>query len=125
MNLQELWAKVGNTSSDDWNKMEFALGSGHHSLAVFLDDVDVSIAYGRVVVEDFSEPWVTNFASPSANSIVVDLRYRGQVVDSTVFVSVDDGRYLLPMPKPEGGAFFVSNSQLPFAALMFDLNPPG
>lgn len=146
MELHDLILTVESSSSDEWHRMDHHTLHGwewgdrningemypyiepktHHNLAVFKKDVDVSIVFGADVIKDFAEPWVQAFPDPKASSILVVLRYRGQVVFEWVFVVVDGGRYLLPLPKPLGnGQYQFAQDKLPFARLMFALYGQG
>jgi hypothetical protein len=137
MTLDELIAVVSGSSVDDWltlnihtthgwehgstNGQPYTRPSEHDRLSIYRQNVDVSIAFGATVSESFQESWVTKFPNDSASSQAVWLRYRGSVVNEWVGVSVDGGRYFLPMPEPSGDTYSVSRSQLPFASLMFSL----
>jgi len=140
---------VAGSSADDWCKLGVRTAYGgetdiengwehgaesaqqslrpreHHNLAVYKPDIDISLAFGATVCAPFQEPWVENFQGAPASSRAVYLRYRGTVVNEWLGVSVDGGRYFLPMPQMNNGSFEVSRADLPLARLMFDLDSPG
>jgi hypothetical protein len=138
MRLDDLIAIVENSSINDWQKLDVHTTYGwewgqkqgqnylepktHSKLAVFNADVDISLAMDATVTEDFAESWTQKFASPKASSVAIWLRYRGAVVHEWVYVVVDGGRYLLPMPAPDSaGGYQIPNADLKIAQLFFDL----
>ena len=146
MTLSDLLLTVESSSADEWHKIEHETPYGwewgdknvdgkmypyieprsNHGLAVFKKDVDITLVYGADVTKDFSEPWTEQFPDTSAHSVSVGLQYRGQLVYEWVFVVVDGGRYLLPMPERLGqDQFQLSTAKLPLARLMFALYGPG
>jgi len=145
MKLDDLLLTVESSSHDEWHKMDHFTLHGwesgeravsgqqhpylepkwHHKLAILKSDIDVSIAFGADVVEDFGETWTANFPNPKASSILVVLRYKGAVVYEWTFVVVDGGRYLLPLPELNNGQYEVTTASLPFARLMFGLYGQG
>jgi hypothetical protein len=141
MTLDELLQMVESSDASGWHKFEVGTVYGweygqkggqnylepktHDVLAVYRNDIDISLVFAATVNEDFAEPWCQKFPSAKAQSVAVWLRYRGQLVYERVCVVVDGGRYLLPMPEHVGGTFQVHQSQLPIARLLFDLFRPG
>jgi hypothetical protein len=136
--LDSLLEQVEMSSSDDWHKLDYHTPylpycggqnvlDTHYHLAVFRPDVDISLAFGATVNSDFHEPWVESFPDPHATSVAVVLRYRGTPVYEWTFVTVDGGRYLVPMPQPPNaeGKYQISAGKLSFARLMFDLYGSG
>lgn len=138
MRLDDLIAIVESSSSNDWQKLDVHTIYGwewgqkqgqnylepktHSKLAVYKSDIDVSFAMDAIVTEDFVENWTKKFASSKASSVAIWLRYRGAVVHEWVYVVVDGGRYLLPMPELDGsGGFQISQAGLRIPQLLFDL----
>jgi hypothetical protein len=52
--------------------------------------------------EDFEEEWTTKPPDKRASRSTVDLRINGATVRSLDFISLDGGRYFLPMPRKKG-----------------------
>lgn len=134
MTLDELLGRVRTSSSDDWHKFVYRTPyvpyCGEYVdtncyLAIFKPDIDISLAYGAAIQPNFEEPWVMQFPDPHATSEAVVLRYQGTpVYECRNFVTVDGGRYLLPMPEvpsAKGGKYQISDDRLSFARLMFNL----
>lgn len=120
MKLEELRELVADTSPDDWH----ALGSGttfltgfaqgaeldqwrlwtdaHHGRASLRSNLDVGLAWGlpweTSASENFSEPWVKHFPDAKATASYADVLWRGQPVIREPYVTVDGGRYDLPLP---------------------------
>jgi hypothetical protein len=141
MKLDDLIATVEKSMPDQWHKMEsqtlYGWASGtmgeypyieaktFDTLCVYKPDVDVSLAIGATVNETFEESWNKRFPDPIGRSLVVRLLYRGSPIYEWVFVSVDGGRYLLPMPERVGDDNFgVKKENLPLARLFFQLYGP-
>jgi hypothetical protein len=137
MTLSDLINTVGSSSLGDWHRMELPTVYGwewgrkqgqnylepktHSKLAVYKPDVDISLAMDATVNEDFAESWTQKFSDPKASSVAICLRYRGSIVFEWVYVSVDGGRYLLPMPKPVAGGYEVQKADLQIAQIFFEL----
>lgn len=115
----------GNKRVDDGPLTPYLEPVNHDYLAVYKPDVDISLAFGANVCKDFQEPWVRGFPDSHASSVVVELRYRGSPVYEEVFVVVDGGRNLLPMPKPRENEFVLPRSRLAMARLMYGVFPSG
>jgi len=137
MTLDTILEQVENSSSDDWHKFSYPtpyfpfpehgdLPDWHRTLTVFKPDIDISLAFGVTLNATFQEPWVEQFSDPHATSVIVVLRYRGVPVYEWTFVTVDGGRYYVPLPEPpKEGKYQISADRLPFARLMFDLSGRG
>jgi hypothetical protein len=116
MTIDELRERVAGSRRDDWQGLEgpvllhtFFMVSGggepehishdaHHSRAVLRDDLDVGLAWGLTWEEDFTEPWTELFANKKAKGHFADLLWRGQPVIRERYVTVDGGRYKIPLP---------------------------
>jgi hypothetical protein len=88
--------------------------SSHTNVIAYIPDVSVTVAYGLKWMDDFREPWVTQFPDPKATSSFADVFYNGALVFRTEYVTVDGGRTMLPLPRsrtslaiPESQAQFV------------------
>ena len=141
MRLAELLKTVEESTADSWHKMDahplhgWAYGENrgvpyvrpidHNNLAVFRDDVDITLAWGASDEDDsdLTEPWTKKFADPSARIFYVDLRYRGAPVYEWLFVLVDGARYSIPLPERSAkGGFHVMRTDLKFGDLLFSLS---
>lgn len=142
MTFDDLLLTVQSSSVDEWHKFDhntvYNWGwdedengrrlyspKTHEQLAIYRKDVDISIAFGATINEEFTEDWTQEFPKTDAESIAVELRYRGQPVFEWVFVLVDEARYLLPLPERIGEGFTFPKHKLPFARLMFGLHGTG
>lgn len=135
MTLSEILETVYSSSAGDWEKLggitfytwvwggkDGLVPRYHDQLAVYTNDIDISLAFGGLVVGEFRDPWaVENFSSGEASSIAIWLRYRGEVVKESVGVVVDGERYLVPLPQYTQDGYMVVENQLPLARLLFDL----
>lgn len=141
MKLDELLTTVTRSYANEWHDIEHQVHYGweygekniaggmypylepnqHSNVAILKDDVDISLAFGAVINADFVEPWTQKFPDEKGTSIAVELRYRGQVVYDWVFVFVDGGRFLMPIPKRDGKEFSITKDEFTFASLMFDI----
>lgn len=74
--------------------------TGHHTLAIYKGDIDISLAWGATHRDDYGAPWMPKslFPDPSISSIYIDLRYRGQVVQNWIMIYLDGSRILIPRP---------------------------
>ncbi|HZZ27124.1 MAG TPA: hypothetical protein VFE46_03880, partial [Pirellulales bacterium] len=141
MTLNELIELIENSSANHWDKFEYPTvhswdhGSrredgqmhpyiepnAHTMLAVYAEDIDITLAYGGTKKEEFSEPWTERFSDPSASSVSVTAQYRGQPVHQWTFVTVDGGKFMVPLPQRDDDGFYIDGRQLPMANLMFGL----
>ncbi|WP_288983292.1 hypothetical protein [uncultured Treponema sp.] len=124
MNLEEYEKLIVDTSEDDWTRIScWGAGSGpsyynrfdvwstlsgklenmkvdsHSEYYSLKRNLLVSIACGIDSNEDFKEEWANKFMDSHASSHFVDFFYSGVLVYRDIYVSVDGGRALLPLPK--------------------------
>jgi len=90
------------STSDDWQRVPFGneQSGGLEARAVLNDDVELSLAWGFTLNRDFKEEWANSFPDSSAASHLVDVTYGGTLVDRMIYVSVDGGRVMIPLPEP-------------------------
>jgi hypothetical protein len=116
MTLDELRELVTGTQTHDWHELSsgpvffdgFGQGSengewrlftdSHHGRAVLKANLDVGLAWGLTWRERFEEPWTQNFADTSATGHYADVLWRGSPVIRELYVTVDGGRYAIPLP---------------------------
>lgn len=80
----------------------------HHSVAVYIPDVSITMAWGLKWAEDFEGHWCKNFPDPKANGGFLDVFFNNALVYRALYVWVD-GIYL-PLPqRTEEGNFKVTN----------------
>lgn len=121
MTLKEYENLIVNTDKNDWTEIgygplylnEFGVwtkGSGefdnikihsHHSYMSLKKNLLVSVAWGLKQNNNFREDWANGFPDPQASSGLVDFFYSGILVYRDIYVSVDGGRAVLPLPKIE------------------------
>ena len=90
MKLIDFLATIESSSPQEWQ----CIGE----LRVLKNDVRISFLRDEDVVSDFKEPWANKFPDSYAVSISVKYRFNGAVVYEDIFVTVDGGRCILPMP---------------------------
>ena len=124
MQLSEILGIVAGSSVRDWEHVSFAPGT-HSNLAVYEPDVDITIAWGAE-----HRRWVkeASFPDESASAFDVDVRYRGTIVTSWIYVSLDGGRHCVPLPGPELGdsseslvGHSLSQNQMAYGELIYAL----
>ena len=68
-------------------------------LYVYHQDIKLCL---KIIRDDhhraFVEPWVSNYPNPSATKFIVKLKYEGVSIKDFWCVSVDGGRYYIPLP---------------------------
>ena len=83
-----------------WSKREL---SGRHGSKTVWSSVEeptytIEDTY-EVANKNFSEPWTTGFPDPHTESRWVDLKISGETIEQLLFVSLDGGRYFVPVPR--------------------------
>lgn len=103
--------------------------------ASYQPNLAVGLAWGLDLTPDredgWWEPWVEKFSDKEASAHFIDLLYSGTLVDRRVYVSVDGGRCMLPVPRkdyaedtPTGGqvtAYWISRRAYAFFRLIDSL----
>ena len=69
----------------------------HHSIAVYRQDISISLAWGLENHDSFNEDYATRFADSSASTAWLDLFYSGSLIKRELYVIVDGGRAFLPL----------------------------
>jgi|SRR5580658_585309 hypothetical protein len=113
MNLRELLALIIKSSREDWNFIagtsfhsQFGIEGpppalhaySHHSLAVYVPDVAISMEWGIEWRENYQAAWVEKFPDPHATAVYLDVFFNHALVHRVPFVSVDGGNVKLPLP---------------------------
>ena len=120
MELNELREIIIQTNDDFWHQLEIGpfyhdriyvagdldfegTSHSHYERAVLISDVDISLEWGMDADgrEKESHAWAdaASFPDPTIRSQVVDVFYRGALVDRTSVISVDGGRAYVPQYK--------------------------
>ncbi len=128
MRLDEIRKLVTESQPEDWHKMTVGgtaapsykqtlvthkindepaetVAEEHGYLAVYKEDVDLSIAWG--LEEDgyygdrkeYVFPFLDNFANKGVRKITLDVFWAGNLVDRHTLLSVDGWRAYLPIPE--------------------------
>lgn len=145
VDLYTLRNKIIESTRGDWNKItcwgagsgpsyRYSLSSeqtdngietearGHANLAILIDDVDISIAWGFDPDDyfghhspdyDFSD-FIPQLPDKSFSRIYADVFYRGSLVDRELLVVADCGRYYVPIP----------NTKYPHQKTPMDISQP-
>jgi len=66
---------------------------------VYLPNSDIRLELQPNLDERFSEPWASQFLSPTAIRVHVDLYYSACLIERYHFLSIEEGRLLVPIPK--------------------------
>jgi hypothetical protein len=113
MDLRELLALIIKSSREDWNLIagetfhsQFGIEGppptlhaySHHSVAVYIPNVSISMEWGITWRERYEAEWVITFPDPHATGIYLDIFFNHALVDRVPFVSVDGGNIKLPLP---------------------------
>lgn len=123
MKLEELIKTILNSEKDQWNMIScWGYGSGpsyknkfeffnvyngqenvlwvdsHSNICIFKEDIDITMAFGITLNEDFIAEWANQFDDPRAYSKIIDIFYRGVLVFRETYLVVDGGRCELPIP---------------------------
>lgn len=61
------------------------------------DNPDISLWKIRTD-EAFSESWMNQYTDTTGKRLLIELRYRNTPVEEFVFVVVDGGRHIVPLP---------------------------
>ncbi|AYQ56376.1 hypothetical protein MS2017_0642 [Bathymodiolus thermophilus thioautotrophic gill symbiont] len=119
MTLDEYKKLIVETSTEDWINIPCGAGSGssyrdaikgggefnnieidsHGEVLSLKKDLLVSVAWGMTHNDDFVEKWANLFPSSHASSSFVDFFYANQLVYRDIYVAVDGGRCLIPLPE--------------------------
>ena len=90
----------------------------HHSVATFIPDASITMAWGISVVDDFKEPWANKFPDQHASSALADVFYNGALVYRTFYILVDGAQCKLPLPDSREMPGGVSESYGRFVHLL-------
>ena len=93
-NMFTMWGSGGN------KRTNIDIES-HSAIATFKKDLNISLAWGITVNDDFQEDWANSNADPKASSHLIDFFFGSTLVTRQYYVSVDGGRAMLPIPKIE------------------------
>ena len=107
-----LVTKLG--ASGDW-KLEV---ESHSHVAIYTDDLSISIAWGMTKDEKVVENWLSTFPDSSGRSFFIDFFFNSTLVYRDVAVSVDGGRVDLPFPRHEKGQLVVPEPCVTFFRLL-------
>jgi hypothetical protein len=104
MTLPELWAIVLESSRQDWHFIETnpSHHGAHHSVAVYIPDVSITIAWGAKWKEDYQAEWCKKFSSPSAYGGFADVFFNNALVSRAPYVWVDGIFFPNPLPGDKG-----------------------
>jgi hypothetical protein len=91
-----------STGPEQWRLEE----DSHGTVAVYMPDVDLTIAYGMELypaVRDREFDWSINFHDISVQLCFTDIFWSGSLVDRVIYALVDGARGVLPFGQgPEG-----------------------
>jgi hypothetical protein len=120
MTLQEYFDRLLKTGREDWTVIAcWGASSGpsyrerieaegthvqveaHSTVASLKSDLQVSLAWGFPHMRNFEEEWANSFPDRKASSHFLDFLFNGVLVFREVYVAVDGGRCMLPLPDPQ------------------------
>jgi hypothetical protein len=107
---------IATSTPDDWTRVEAQLPLLHDiaitdtaagrvevqrvsSVNAYKPNLAIAVGVGARCVEDFQEPWATGFPDTHAHSFWVLFFFNGMPIDNDIYVSVDGGRCVLPIPR--------------------------
>ncbi|HPA47725.1 MAG TPA: hypothetical protein PK395_18325 [bacterium] len=117
MNLSEYEQIIVDSAREDWTKIVCESGTGpsylnstqiptdgypveSHSMRASLKrDLSIGFAWGLTLNPNFEPPWAKKFIHPTASVVLIDFFYNENLVFRDCYVSVDEGRCLLPQPE--------------------------
>lgn len=122
MNLRQVVGRIVGSSREDWHLIADAPSyrdhlqfyemyegqpnvlhvAAHPSVAVYIPDVSITMAWGLKWLEDFKEDWCKNFPNSKANGGFVDVFFNNALVYRTAYVWVDGIHF--PLPRHTQGA---------------------
>lgn len=100
MELTTIESVVLGSVADDWEQFDPpGLGDeDHHDLrATYRPDIALELWWGRTIHE-IVDSWTSNFPDRGATSFYLEATYGGSLVIQETVVTVDGGRYYLPLP---------------------------
>ncbi|HIF9299408.1 TPA: hypothetical protein ACX6QU_003366 [Photobacterium damselae] len=91
-NAISVWTK----SSGEFHNIEV---ESHAEVYSLKSDLRISVSIGITHNDDFVESWANQFTDSKASSSFVDFFFCNQLVYRDIYVAVDGGRCMLPLPK--------------------------
>jgi hypothetical protein len=76
--------------------------AAHHSVAAYIPDVSVTMAWGLKWNQDFKEDWCKQFPDPKAHGCFLDVFFNNALVFRTAYVWVDGITFPLPRRTKDG-----------------------
>jgi hypothetical protein len=118
----EMIRLVLSSETCDWEVLGISSEreNDHSSRAVFKPELSISLCWGRRHGDTFEEEWTTKFIGKEAVTEYAELFFNGGLVFRELYVCVDAGKGILPMPKLSDHA--VPAQQLRFASLLHGLS---
>lgn len=115
MRLEELIQIISESSSEDWNVMEYntllsnvttddnnvVYADYHTNRAAYRPNVSIGLAWGLNHNTDFHEQWANCHPDINASSHYLDTFYNGMLVERIIYVVIDGGRSYMPLPHRE------------------------
>src|SRR5262245_11182113 len=95
----------------------------HSYLAVYKNDLSLSLAWGLPSRAPVAEEWVAGLAEQSASSVLVDFFYGPSLVYRDLALDIDGGRVYLPLPARRDGRLLVPRRKVEFFKLLDALTP--
>jgi hypothetical protein len=94
---------------DAWEKMDGDRYLYHR------DFPEYKIIEGKELNSNFVQEWSEKFLDPHASSFYVELWYNSTILKRSVFVLVDGGKYIVPLPKYIGkGKWKISRDSIEY-----------
>ena len=89
--FNEVFSKLSTSSPGDFHVVD------EHT-RTYRGDVLLQIVVDEDSSRDFQEPWVEKFPDKRGFRYDVHIMYGGVLIHTFLFVSVDGGRYMVPLP---------------------------
>ena len=151
MNLKNYEKLITETKESDWTKIPcWGAGSGpsylnrfdvseavetgkacraqnleidsHSEYMSLKKNLLVSVAWGLTENNNFEEDWANKFPNPHASTGLIDFFYSGVLVYRDIYVLVDGGRYIIPLPdqKNNGAKLVITKPRYEFFKILND-----
>ncbi len=104
MTLPELWSTILASSREDWHFIETPSSDhkSHDSVAVYIPNISVTIAWGLKWQQDYQAEWCKKFSSPNAYGGYADVFFNNALVYRSPYVWVDGIFFPNPVPRDKG-----------------------
>jgi|SRR5690554_3248799 len=94
----------------------------HLAFASYKEDLCITMGWDLVENENFIEPYANNNPDRNSKSMWLDVFFNDALVFRMLYISVDGGRFELPIPTLNNGIYEVSNEHADFIFIINGIN---